>query len=338
MQLNLLIVISSYDLFDERFSIEVKEFSKYYSKINLNVFQCRNEQDVLKAISKNSEVEVLLVQLAPITKKVIKKIPYCKVIGRYANGVDNIDITNASQAGILVVNVPDYCLDEVSNHAISLILSLAQKLGFYFSKTRGGEYNWSLGRPINKIREKYLGFVSFGKIAREVSKKANVFGFKMLAFDPYVDYKEMKKFNVKKVNFLELLSQSDYISIHAPLNESTRHLFSFDEFKKMKNSAYLINTSRGAIIDEKALFDALSKNIIAGAALDVLEKEPSDGIIKKSSLIQLKNLYITPHTAWYTEESIISLREKLSHNVMDALNGKENYGIVNSHILKNKNY
>jgi len=185
-----LIVISNYDLFDKRFSIELKEFSKYYNKINLNVFKCHNEQDVLKAISKNSEVEVLLVQLAQITKKIIQKIPNCKVIGRYANGVDNIDITNANKAGILVVNVPDYCLSKVSNHAIFLILLLARKLGFYFSKTRGGEHNWSLGKPINKIKEKYLGFISFGKIVRAVSEKAKVFGFKMLAFDPYVDYKE----------------------------------------------------------------------------------------------------------------------------------------------------
>lgn len=299
-------------------------------KIELACAQCRNEDDVIK---EGKDADALLNQYAPITEKVLSSLKKCKVIARYGTGVDNIDIKAATRHKIMVVNVPSYCEDEVSDHALALILACVRKVFLYNAKAKSGVWDWSLGRPIRSLNELTLGLVGFGKIARRLARKAKCLGFKVVAFTPRRHEELYKKEGVERVEFDTLLKISDVISIHASLTESTYHMFGKREFNLMKPTSFIVNTSRGKIIDEKALYDALVNKKIQGAACDVLETEFPD---KNHPLFKLENFIATPHVAFYSERSLKRLREKPVIDIIRALTGEVPEGLVNKELVEEK--
>ncbi|NQT28364.1 MAG: C-terminal binding protein, partial [Candidatus Omnitrophica bacterium] len=253
----------------------------------------------------------------------IESLKRCKVIVRYGVGVDNIDIEAATEHKIIVANVPDFCIDEVSTHTLALILACARGIILLDSKIKEKKWDFTLAKPLFRTQGKILGLFGLGNIARAVAKKASGFGFKIIAYDPYVS-----KVNdgIELVEFSKLLPDSDFVSIHVPLTDETRHSFGENELKAMKKTAYLINTARGPIVDEKDLYKALKNRWIAGAALDVMEKEPPDW---ENSLLKLDNLIITPHISFYSEESYVELKTKAAKAVLSVLKGELPPAFVN---------
>ena len=290
--------------------------------------QCKTEKEVIKiAVG----ADALLNTYAPITAKVIASLTKCKVIGRYGIGIDTIDVDAATQKGIIVVNVPSYCEDEVSNHALTLILSCVRKINYYNFQIKKGIWDWKIGKPIFNLSEHTLGLIGFGKIARRLAKKAKFLGFKVVAFDPFLSQSEFKKEKVEQIEFNKLLETSDVISLHTPLNKSTKYLLGKKEFDQMKPSAFIINTARGGLIDEGALYKALTAKKISGAALDVLENESSN---IHNPLFQLDNLILTPHVAFYSETSLVKLRTKLTLDIARVLKGEIPQGLVNQELIQ----
>jgi len=227
-----------------------------------------------------------------------------------------------------VANVPDYCVDEVSTHAITLMLVCARGITLLDRKVRDEKWDFTLAKPLFRTQGKTLGLFGLGKIAKMVAQKASGFGFKIIAYDPYIS-----KVNggINLVEFSQLLSDSDFLSIHVPLTVETKHSFSENELRNMKKTAFLINTSRGPIVDEKALYMALKEKWIAGAALDVMEKEPPDW---GNPLLTLNNLNITPHISFYSEESYVELKTKAAESVLSVLKGELPKTLVNPKATK----
>jgi len=288
---------------------------------------CNTEDEVIEVAQ---DADGIINQYAPITRKVIESLKKCKVIARYGVGVDNIDIEAATEYGIIVANIPDYCIDEVSTHTMALILSCARGITLLDSKISEKIWDFTLAKPLFRTKGKTLGLFGLGKIARAVAQKASGFGFKIIAYDPYVSKIDG---GIKLVEFSQLLSDSDFISIHTPLTDKTKHSFGESELKTMKKTAYLINTARGPIIDERNLYVALKERWIAGAALDVMEKEPPDW---KNLLPKLNNLIITPHTSFYSEESYVELKTKTAKAVLSVLKGGLPKVMVNPQAVNKK--
>jgi D-3-phosphoglycerate dehydrogenase len=244
--------------------------------------------------------------------------------------VDNVDIPAATAAGIVVTRVPDYCLDEVSDHAMALLLALVRKIPSSNARTQAGRWEMRAVAPIHRLRGTVLGLVAFGQIPQLVAPKAQSFGVRVVAHDPYVSKQVAERAGVELVDFDELVKISDYISIHTPLMPATHHLFNAEVFRRMKPTAYLINTARGPIIDEAALAGALDQGHLAGAALDVMEQEPPTG----SPLFGRDNVIITPHTSFYSEESLVDLQTKAADEVVRVLTGQAPRNPVNPEALK----
>ncbi|HZJ84028.1 MAG TPA: C-terminal binding protein [Syntrophomonadaceae bacterium] len=254
----------------------------------------------------------------------------CKVIVRYGVGVDSIDTQAATEKGIYVANVPDYGLEDVADHAIALLLSAARKIVYLHQNVLKGEWDYTISKPLYRLRGKTLGLVAFGDIAKMVALKAKAFGINVQAFDPYIDGTMAAEHGIELVDFKNLIKTSDFISIHAPVTPETLNLFNLDVFKQMKPNCIIVNTARGALINEDDLVEALEKKYIAGAALDVTCPEP---INPYSKLKRMKNVIITPHAAWYTEEAQESLQIQAAQEVVRVLLGEPPLNLVNKDIL-----
>jgi D-3-phosphoglycerate dehydrogenase len=289
-------------------------------------------EDELTALAPNANG--ILTCWKPVTAKVIQAAPGCVAIGRYGIGLDNIDVARATQLGIVVTNVPSYCIDEVSDHALALLLSLARKVTFYDRAIKSGSYGLQAGTPLFRVRGRILGIAGFGKIGRALYHKARGLGLKVIVFDPYVDSASLKGFEVEVVDFHSLLERSDFISLHVPLTAETRGLFNLAALRQMKPQAFLINTSRGHLIDAEALREALDQGIIAGAGLDVLPVEPP---ASGDPLVGHPRTIITPHAAFNSEESLVSLRETAARQMAAVLCGTRPENIVNPEVLKQAN-
>ncbi|NYF23788.1 C-terminal binding protein [Sporosarcina sp. JAI121] len=296
--------------------------------IELTYKQCRTEEDV---IAECKDADALISQYAPISRKVIEKLEKCKVIARYGVGFNTIDIDAATEMGIMVGNVTDYCLDEVSDHTIALLLSSARKITKLNNAVKSGTWNFNVGVPIFRLRGRTLGLVGFGNIPQTVAKKAQAFGLTVIAYDPFVSEAVAHEMNVKLVTLDDLCKLSDYVSIHVPLNKHTEGMISNEQFSKMKREAFIINTSRGRIIDEKALINALEEGKIAGAGLDVLEIEPID---QNNPLLKMDNVILTPHAAFNSVEAEVELKRKTAQNVADVLSGYYPRYLVNKEVKK----
>jgi D-3-phosphoglycerate dehydrogenase len=269
--------------------------------------------------------DALLVTYAKITAEMIRQMTRCRIISRFGIGVDNVDIPAASERGIVVTKVPDYCIDEVSDHALALLLALVRKIPFSSAQVHAGKWAMSAVVPIHRLRGSVLGLVGFGRIPQLVAPKAKAFGVRVVGFDPFVPPEVFTRADVERVDFSQLLKISDYVSIHSPLLPETRNLFNDEAFRQMKPTAYLINTARGAIVDEAALARALDAGELAGAALDVMPQEPP----VDSPLLGRDSVIITPHTSFYSEESLVDLQVKAAEEVVRVLGGQAPRNPVN---------
>ncbi|MBU8906213.1 C-terminal binding protein [Desertibacillus haloalkaliphilus] len=299
--------------------------------IELTLEQCKTEEDVIAACK---DADALINQYAPISRNVIEKLENCKVISRYGVGFNTIDIDAATEKGIVVGNVTDYCLDEVSDHAMALLLSSVRKVTLLNNTVKGGDWDFKVAVPINRLRGRTLGLLGFGNIPKTLARKAQAFGVNVIAYDPFVPESVAKEFSTELVSLDELCERSDYISVHLPLNEHTEKIISHEQFDTMKKEAFIINTARGPVIDEEAMIKALQEGKIAGAGLDVLEVEPID---PNNPLLKMDNVIINPHAAFYSVEAQDELKRKTAENVADVLSGYFPTYLVNKDVKEKLN-
>ncbi|MEN6461582.1 MAG: C-terminal binding protein [Syntrophomonas sp.] len=316
---DLKVVIPQSD-FDD-FQREKQELAKIGAQLIIE--NCKNEDEI---ITQTCEADALLVEYCPITEKVIENLCHCQVIVRYGIGVDNIDLMAATRKGIPVVNVPDYGIDIVADHSMALLLAAARKIVQLNEVIKQGNWDYKISQPMYQLQGKKLGIFGFGRIGRLVADRARGFGLDIQVCDPFISAATVGKQGVNLVDFSTLVRTSDFISLHAPANDTNYHKFNLEVFKSMKRTAILINTSRGKLVDESALFTALQQGYISGAGLDVTETEPFPS---GSPLVQLNNVVITPHVAWYTEESQVRLQTKAAQEVVRVLTGRMPLNLVN---------
>ncbi len=276
-----------------------------------------NADDII-AVAKDADA--VLVTYAKLTREVLSQFTRCKAIGRFGLGVDNIDLPTAKEKGIAVNYVPDYCIREVSDHAMALLLSLIRKVPLSNKLVQSGRWEMPAVVPIRRIEGTVLGLIGFGHIPRLVAPKAQAFGIKVVAHDPYAKPDVFKAANVESVDLDTLFKMSDYVSVHAPLLPATRGMMNAAAFGKMKKGAYIVNTARGPLIDEPALVAALDSGQIGGAGLDVVATEP---LAKDSPLLGRDNVIISPHTAFYSIEALNELQTKCATDVARVLSGEK---------------
>jgi len=266
------------------------------------------------------DADAILVTYAKLPGELLRQLTRCKAIGRFGLGVDNIDLLAAKALGIAVNYVPDYCLREVSDHAMALLLALARKVTLANTLVQSGRWEVPPLVPLRRLEGQVFGLIGFGNIPRTLAPKARAFGLKVLAHDPYVADEALRAAGVEGVSFDDLLARSDFISVHAPLLPTTRGLMNAAAFAKMKKGACLINTARGPLVDEAALAAALDSGHLGGAALDVVTTEP---LSKESPLLGRDNVILTPHTAFYSVEALEELQSKCASDVARVLSGEK---------------
>jgi D-3-phosphoglycerate dehydrogenase len=295
--------------------------------VELRPAQCRTPEEVAEHVR---GADALLVCYAPVPAQVIETLQGCRIIARYGIGVDNVDLKAATEAGIVVTNVPDYCIDEVSDHALALMLDLARKVSLADRRVRAGE--WSVPRlgTMRRLRGMTLGLVGLGKIPKALAPKALALGLKVIAYDPYLSQTEAERMGVELVDLQSLLHHSDIISLHAPLTPDTRDLVSAGSISRMKPGVLIVNTARGPIVNIPDLVEGLHSGQIGGAALDVLPTEPPPA---DSPLFDLENIILTPHSGFSSREAIIELQTKAAQEVRRALSGERPVNIVNPAVL-----
>ena len=283
------------------------------------------EDEIIEAAK---DADAIITGAAKMTRRVIEALPKCKAIVRYGIGYDTIDVEAATDNGILMVNIPDFCWEEVSNHAIVLLLACAKKLILLDSGVK--QDRWAEARealsPMGSIYEQTLGVIGCGNLGRMTARKAQCFGLRVLGYDPYVDKTLAEEHGITLVSLPELLKESDYVSVHTLLSKETRHLIGEKEFKQMKPGAYIINTARGSVIDETALIKALQEKWIAGAGLDVVEKEPADA---DNPLLKMDNVTMSPHSASYSDAAFKRLRTCVGQEAARVLSGHWPKNVVN---------
>ena len=263
--------------------------------------------------------DALMVTLQKVTREIIASMPNCRLISRLGTGLDSIDIDAATEHGIWVTYVPDYSIDEVSAHAIALLMSLARGIPFFTQATRNGEWNSAGWGPVYRLKDQTLGILGLGRIGQATAEKGRGLGLQVIAHDPYADPTIAEKLGVRLVDLDTLTRTSDYISLHSPLIDATYHLVNADFLAKMKPTAYIINAARGPLIDEDALLAAVRDRQIAGAGLDVLAIEPID---PNSPLLKEARILVTPHAAWYSEQAKLDLRARGAEEVVRVLGGQ----------------
>lgn len=311
---------------DSNFSdISIEKELAADANVELEVAHAESPTDVIEAAS---DADGLIAQYAELPEEVFAEIPDLQVVGRYGIGVDSVDLDAATEAGVQVLNVPEYCLDEVSTHAIALLLACARKIPRFDAAVKSGMWDWTIGKPIHRLAGSTFGLIGFGSIAQAVARKASALGLELLVYDPYLSEDAIAAKGGRKVEFDALLSESDFLSVHVPLTEETTSLIDRTAFERMKETAYIVNTARGGIIDTEALVRALEDGEIAGAGLDVLPEEPPDD----SPLLERDDVVLTPHVAWYSEDSQIELRRTITEDVLRVLAGEVPHNLVNSDV------
>ncbi len=283
-------------------------------------------------ISVAREADVVITVGARMTRRVIENLPRLQAMIRYGVGYDTLDVEAATDNHVLVVNIPDFCFEEVANHALALLLVCAKKIIQFNNLVKQGR--WVDARasvaPMGSIYGETLGLIGCGNIGRTVARKAQCLNLRILGYDPYVDQTLAKEAGIELVDLPRLLRESDYISLHPLLNQETRHMIGEKEFNQMKKSAFLINTARGPVIDEKALIKALQDKRIAGAGLDVFEKEPVEA---DNPLLKMGNVVVLPHSAFYSDVSSVRLRISVGQEASRIASGKWPKNVVNKSVL-----
>lgn len=295
---------------------------------------CAEAKTPEQIIQAGCDADVLMTYDPGIPRRIVQELGKAQAIISYGIGFDHIDTDAATEHGILVVNTPGFCIDEVANHALMLLLALTKKLVLLDRRMRQGQ--WTTGRelrevlpPTPPIYGQQLGLVGFGAIARNVALKAQSFGLTVGAYDPLIDPAVFDLQHVTRASLQDVLTTSDYVSLHVPLTPETRHLLNEHNLRSMKPSAYLINTSRGSVVDEPALIQALQAGWIAGAGLDVFEQEPLAG---SSPLLAMDNVIVTPHTASYSEASRVRVRRRVAEEAARIARGEWPTALANPQV------
>ncbi len=302
--------------------VEKKVFDE--ANISFELAKCKTEEDV---IANGKGYEVFVNQYAPITEKVFESLPDLKYVVRYGVGVDNVDVEAATKHGVQIGNVPDYGMNEVADQALAMMLNFTRKISLMNDYVRKGVWDYQKSIPLYRHSEQTVGVIGIGRIGSSFAKKVKALGSKVIGYDPkYLknETSNLPEFVDEFVTLEELLKQSDVVSIHCPLDKA-RNLIGEKELQQMKETAFLVNVSRGGIIDEQALNKALTNNWIAGAAVDVVEVEPID---PNAELLKHDNFIITPHMGWYSEQAALELKRKVAEESVRFINGEKiNYPI-----------
>ena len=290
-------------------------------------------EDTLISLAK--DVDAIMTCFAQVTPNVLKAADKCVAVGRFGVGVDNIAVDTATELGMAVTYVPDYCVDEVSDHVMALLLTWNRRVALLNNSVKTtGWGSVPLTMRIMRLRGKNLGIVGFGRIGRMVCAKARAFGLEVLASDPFVSAKAVAQEGGTLVDIDTLLQESDFVSLHSPLNDDTRNMIGSREFTLMKPDSFLINCARGPLIDENALYAALSNRQISGAGLDVMvDAEPSPD----TPLFKLDNLLVTPHVAFFSQEATLELEQRAAREVAYVLTGRMPDNLVNPVVLEHAN-
>ncbi|MDQ0381371.1 C-terminal binding protein [Amycolatopsis thermophila] len=320
------VVIADHDYGD----VDIERAILEDAGLRLVAADCRTEDDVIEAAR---DADAVIAQYATVGARAIGAFTRCQVIARYGTGVDIVDVDAATRRGILVTNVPsDWCEDEVADHAMALLLAAARKVCVYDRATRAGTWRWQSGAPIHRLRGRTLGLLAFGAIAQAVAARAQAFGMLVIAHDPYLAAEDVAAHGAQPASFDELLEHSDYLVVQAPLTEDTHHLIGEPELRRMKPTSILVNTARGPIVDDAALYAALAEGWIAAAGLDDIEEEPAKqrNWAPVNPLFTLDNVIITPHAAYYSDEAIHTVRDFAAHEVARVLTGRPPLSPVNA--------
>lgn len=289
--------------------------------LDFELKQCKTEEDLIEQCK---DGEIFINQYAPITEKVMKALPNLKMVVRYGVGVNNVDVKAATKLGVQVCNVPDYGMNEVADQAIAMMMAMVRKVIFMNNYTKNVKWDYIKSIPVRRNSTQIVGVVGLGRIGRNFAEKAHALGFNVIGYDPFYKETEETKF-IKQVSLDEIIETSDIISIHCPL-DGNKDLFNKEEFKRMKNTAVIINVSRGGIINEEALDEALTNGEIAGAALDCVEHEP---MLPGAPLFKHENLIVSPHMGWYSEEAAEELKRKVAEESVRFSKGEKVHYPVN---------
>ena len=289
-------------------SVDVERAIFRTASLDVELARCRSELDIIAAAG---AAVALLAQYAPVTDQVLAALPTVRVVGRYGVGLDNIDVEAATKRGIPVLNVPDYCVTEVADHALALILSLTRGIAALDRGIHAGTWDFRLGGELRRSAEMRLGIVGLGRVGSALARRAMAIGFDVVA----TDRTQRDVPGVTHVLLDTLLETSDVVSLHVPLDATTHHMLNADAFDRMKRGAFLVNTSRGGVVDQAALVAALMGGRLAGAGLDVLEREPLDHDV----LTSLPNVILTPHAAFYSRDSLIEMKQRVANGIVEAL-------------------
>lgn len=300
-------------------------------EVGADLIDAEASDESLETVLADADPDGVIAMYADVDGDLLDAMPNCRVVSRTGIGFDNVDLDAATERGVYVTNVPDYCIPEVSDHTLAHLLALERKIVDYNNRVKAGEWDVGAGRTMRRIEGGTLGLIAFGDIARAVAEKAGAFGMDVIAHDPYLDEADVADTDVTLVDDrAELLAESDAVSVHAPLTPQTEGMIGADELDQMKESAFLLNTARGGIIDEYALAEAVESGDIAGAGLDVLTDEPP---AEDSPLLDLDDVILTPHAAYNSAESVVELREKAARNVAETLAGEVPPYVVNRDVL-----
>jgi D-3-phosphoglycerate dehydrogenase len=283
---------------------------------DVKVKACMNERELVEFAA---DANGILVDLLPVTKRAVERLPNCKSIVLYSAGYDYVDYVAATERGITVSNMPDYCVEEVADHAIAMALALARKLFQANSDVKNKVWDWPKLRPIKAFKDSVIGIIGLGHTGSVAALRARSFGMRVLEYDPYIPPGREKIFGAEAADLELLLRESDIITLHVPLTKETHHMIGESQLRAMKKTAYLVNTSRGKVVDTTSLCRAAKEGWIAGAALDVLEEEPPDA---SDPLLSLPNIILSPHTAFYSERSIEDKQKKVVEEFLRVLNGR----------------
>ena len=323
------VVITDYDFGDVDVETEILEAAG----AEVIALQAKSQDDLFDVAP---DCAAMMNQYARVGKETILRMQKCEVIARYGVGVDIVDVATATDRGILVTNVQNYCTEEVADHAIALWLTLARKLPQYDRATHAGIWKWQSGQPVYRLRGRTMGVVSLGKIGQAIVARAQAFGVDVIAYDPFLPAEIAAKLGVELVSKTDLMARSDYILMQAPMTPDTHHFLSDAEFAAMKPGVILVNTGRGPTVDNKALYRALTEGHLAAAGLDDPEEEPAkraNWTPEANPLFQLPNVLVTPHAAYYSEASIRAARITAATQVAKVLTGQKPDYTVNADAL-----
>lgn len=312
--------------------LDMSETESALDKAGADLFLLDHVDDESELISKIIDADGLISVYTPITRTIFSHLKNCKAVLRTGVGFDVVDIEAATEFGVAVINVPDMWTQEVANQALTLLLACNRKLLTVDSAVRMGDWNDKIPGSVGPLYGETVGIIGIGQIGSAFARRVAVLDLNIIGYDPYVSAEVWKQLNIQQVSLERLVSESDYVSINCPLNKETHHLIDESVLKKMKSTAYLINTARGAIVDENALIQALQKGHIAGAGLDALEWEPPK---PNNPLLKMSNVVLSAHVGHFSDASMERRPKRFGEEIARVLLGKTPINLVNTEV-KNK--